>query len=108
MADFEAEVYFYRTDEGGRRSAVFSGYRCQHDFHPQHPVGWNDASYQFVGTDLVEPGQLVRAMMYLAVPERNFGRLFVGMHFWAAEGNRVVASGRITKIVDERLIRTSG
>ena len=104
--DLVAEIYFLSSEEGGRRSGVASGYRPQHDF--QHPKGWhNDASHHYPDRNSVEPGETVKAIISLLVPERNSGRLYVGMPFTIYEGARLVGRGTIKEILNPTLKRPS-
>lgn len=92
--EFLAELDFLTTEQGGRRSPVFSGYRGQ--FH------YNDwdclASYDFQNKDQVNPGDKVVAKVDLAFREIHEKNINKGFKFKIREGARVVAE-RIVKEV---------
>ena len=94
--DIEVEMTFLRTDEGGRKSPVFSGYRPQ--FHYQGVEG--DAQHTYIGIEQVNPGDTVTAQLKFYCPQNHVGRITVGMEFEIREGSRTVAKGRVTKILN--------
>jgi len=53
----------------------------------------------------VEPGQSGRALLWLLQPELQRGAIFEGMEFTVQEGRRVVARGRVVKVLNEDLRR---
>ena len=93
--DIEAEITFVPTEEGGRSSPVFSGYRPQF-FYDGHD--W-DADQEYPDVESVLPGQTVRALLRFISPDSHIGRLHPGTEFQVREGSRVVARGRVTKIL---------
>ena len=46
------------------------------------------------------PGQTIRAFLSFLSPECHVGRLFPGKEFLIREGQRVVARGRVMKIME--------
>ena len=101
--DLEAEVYVVPTEEGGRRSALFSGYRPSHDFG--HSGALNDGMHEYPDGGSLTPGQKGRALIWLSVPELSAGRLYVGMPFTVQEGARVVGRGQIERVLNASLER---
>lgn len=99
----EAELTFLTADEGGRRSPVRSGYRVVHDFYGMQP--FTDAVHVYPGREEVHPGETAIAELTLFAPESHRGRLSPGMLFVVREGARVVARGRILRLLDESLLR---
>lgn len=93
--DIEAEITFAPTEQGGRKSPAFSGYRPQF-YYDDHD--W-DADQEYPDVDSVLPGQTVTALLRFASPDAHVGRLHPGMEFEVREGARVVARGRVTKIL---------
>jgi hypothetical protein len=93
--DIEVAMTFLRTEEGGRKSPVFSGYRPQ--FHHQGEVG--DASHTYIGVTQVNPGYTVTAQLKFYCPQNHVGKIAVGMEFEIREGKRTVATGRVTKVL---------
>ena len=93
--DIEAEITFVPTEQGGRNTAAFSGYR-PHFYYDSHD--W-DADQEYPDVDSVLPGQTARALLRFLSPEAHLGRVQPGMTFEVREGARVVARGRVTKIL---------
>jgi elongation factor Tu len=97
LIDIEAEIYFLTTEEGGRMTPVFSGYRPQF-YYDGHD--W-DAIQTYVG--VVEPvqlGQTVTAQLSFLSPQYHVGKLYPGKEFLIREGSKVVGRGHVTKILD--------
>lgn len=93
--DIEAEIAFVPTERGGRKTPAFSGYRPQF-YYDGHD--WDaDQEYPDVGSAL--PGQTVRALLRFASPDVHVGRVYPGLEFQIREGARIVARGRVTKIL---------
>lgn len=93
--DIEAEITFVSTEHGGRKTLAFSGYRPQF-YYEGHD--W-DADQEFPDVESVSPGQTVRAFLRFLSPHLHVGRLQPGLEFQVREGTRVVAHGRVTKIL---------
>ena len=93
--DIEAEICFISTEQGGRSNPVFSGYRPQFYYDEND---W-DAIQEYPDVETVLPGQTVRALLRFIRPDMHVGRLHPGMEFQVREGSRVVARGRVTKIL---------
>ena len=93
--DIEAEITFVPTEQGGRKSLAFSGYRPQF-YYDGHD--W-DAMHEYPDLESVSPGQTVRTLLRFLNPEMQVGRLHPGMKFEIREGARVVAHGKVTKIL---------
>ena len=91
--DIEVVMTFLRTEEGGRKRSVWTGYRGQFYYQGRD---W-DATYTFVG--LVQPGDTVTAQIRLMSPHCHVGKIAVGTAFEIREGKRTVATGRVTKIL---------
>lgn len=98
--EIEAEIRYLTTEEGGRRTGVFSGYRGQFYY------GGNDYDgVQFFPdlseNEMVELGTTVRA--YVGFLQERWDEVHskhvtVGMPFEIREGNRTVGLGRVTKV----------
>ena len=93
--DVEAEITFVPTEQGGRKTPTFSGYR------PQFYYGGQDsaAEHEYPDVEKVMPGQTVRALLRFLSPNFHVGWVHPGLEFQVREGARVVAHGRITKIL---------
>ena len=93
--DIEAEITFVPTEDGGRKTAAFSGYRPQFYYDGQDWV----ADHEYPDVESVLPGQTARALLRFLNPDMHLGRVHTGLIFLVREGSRVVASGRVTKIL---------
>jgi elongation factor Tu len=92
---FESVLYLFAVSEGGRRTAIYSGYR----------PGLERAGTQFCtsitlppGQDSCKPGGFTRAEVALSPDVRL--PVEVGMRFALHEGSRRVACGVVTRIVE--------
>jgi translation elongation factor EF-Tu-like GTPase len=95
LAHIEAEIYFLRTEEGGRKGPAFTGYRPQFFYDGED---W-DAVQEYPDVSEVRPGDTVRALVSFLSPEYHRGRVYPGMSFAIREGQRVVGRGRVLKIL---------
>ena len=93
--DIEAEITFVPTQQGGRSTPAFSGYRPQFYYDEQD---W-DADHEYPDVESVFPGQTVRTLLRFLSPDAHVGRVRPGLEFQVREGARVVAHGRVTKIL---------
>jgi len=98
--DFEADIRFLSTAEGGRRDPIRSGCCQSHDLGL---AGLNDATHEYTDQEWVSPGDTVHTRLWLISPEMQSRRLSVGMRFTVQEGARVIGRGKITKVLNPRL-----
>ena len=96
LQDIEVVMTFLRTEEGGRKSPAFSGYRPQFYYQGKD---W-DAQHTCIGVEQVNPGDTVTAQVKFLSPQFHVGKIAVGMEFQIRERNRTVATGRVTKILN--------
>ncbi len=94
--DIEAEVTFLPTEAGGRQGPAFSGYRPQF-FYDGHD--W-DAVQTYPDVERVNPGDTVRVYFGFLSPHMHISKVEPGTMFLIREGQRVVAYGKITKIIE--------
>ena len=90
-AKFSAEVYVLKSEEGGRRTPFFPGYR------PQFYIRTTDVTGSIVlpeGVEMVMPGDNVQMGVELIVPVA----IEEGLRFAIREGGRTVGAGVVTKI----------
>ncbi|MFI2743364.1 hypothetical protein ACG2LH_11540 [Zhouia sp. PK063] len=101
--DFIAELKYRTTDEGGRQTPANSGYRPQVKF----PFSKMTTSGQqtFIGQDSVKPGETVQAEIMILSPQFFENMLEIGMTFELREGSKIVATGKLIKILNEELIK---
>jgi len=90
---FEAQIYVLSSEEGGRHSPFFSGYRPQFYFRTTDITGTVNLE---AGTDMVKPGDNVKVMGELIHPIA----MDEGLKLAIREGGRTIASGQVTKIVE--------
>ena len=91
-ADFEAEVYILKKEEGGRHTPFFSGYK------PQFYVRTTDVTGEVTlaqGVEMVMPGDTVTFKVKLVAPVA----LEEKQRFAIREGGKTVGAGVVTKIV---------
>jgi len=96
LNDIEAEITLLTTEEGGRQTPAFSGYRSQF-YYDGHD--W-DAVQNYIGVTEVYPGQTVTAELAFLNPQCHVEKLFPGKEFLLREGQRVVGRGKVTKILN--------
>jgi len=94
----EATIRFLTTEEGGRRSPTYSGYRPQFYYDGIDC----DAEHEYPDAEIVNPGDTVRTHLRFLRPEVHVGKMYVGMPFKIREGSRTVGEGTVTSIVDPR------
>jgi hypothetical protein len=99
--DLEAEIVFLPSSQGGRSTAVRSGYRPMHDF--RHPDGLFDAIHEYPDVYWVLPGETARAHLWFVRRELLAGRIPVGGRFTVQEGLRVIGNGRVTRVMNDVL-----
>jgi translation elongation factor EF-Tu-like GTPase len=95
-SDIEAELRFLTTEEGGRRTPVYSGYVGQFHFDLSD---W-DVGHYYPEASSASPGDTVRAELSFVSPHLIADRIHVGMEFECREGRKTIARGRITKILN--------
>src|SRR5580704_6579818 len=95
-AHIEAEITFVGTEDGGRRSPAFSGYRGQFYYAGED---W-DAVQTYPGVERVDPGDTVVAHVTFISPQYHRGRVHPGMAFEVREGRRVIGRGVVTRVYD--------
>ena len=95
--EIETEIRYLTTEEGGRTSGVFSGYRGQFHYGGEDYDGFQ----YFPDDEAVELGTTVRAVVRF-FKERwddvHSGQITVGMPFEIREGRRVVGRGVVTRV----------
>ncbi len=92
-AQFEAEVYILKKEEGGRHTPFHNNYR------PQFYVRTTDVTGTINlpdGVEMVMPGDNLTITVDLLQPIA----LNVGLRFAIREGGRTVGAGQVTKILD--------
>jgi len=91
-ASSQAEVYVLKSEEGGRRTPFFPGYR------PQFYIRTTDVTGSITlpeGVEMVMPGDNIQMGVELIVPVA----IEEGLRFAIREGGRTVGAGVVTKII---------
>ena len=99
--DFIAEIRFLTTEEGGRNVPARSGYRPQlkFDFTEMQTSG----NQTFLDKDIVFPGETVTAEIKILSVEYFAKSLTENMKFDFREGSKIIGTGIIKKIINEKL-----
>ncbi len=100
---FIAELYFLKTEEGGRQKPVYSGYRPHIEFEG-YPEMKTSGEQDHLGETQVFPGETVLAGIHILSRDYFIGRLHLGKKFVFAEGARVCGRGEILEITDAQLL----
>ncbi|MBV8388946.1 MAG: hypothetical protein JO080_04010 [Mucilaginibacter sp.] len=100
--DFIAELKYRTTEEGGRRTAAFSGYRPQvkFDFSEMQTSG----QQKFIDKEIVHPGETVIAEIAILSPEFFKNKLKPGIEFEFREGARIIGIGIVREIFNSDLL----
>jgi elongation factor Tu len=91
-ANFMAEVYVLKKEEGGRHTPFFNGYRPQFYFRTTDVTG---VATLPEGTEMVMPGDNINLEIKLISPIA----CEEGLRFAIREGGRTVGAGVVTKIL---------
>ncbi len=103
--DFIAELQYLTSEQGGRKTPAISGYRPQvkFDFTEMQTSG----QQTFIDKETVYPGDKVDAKIKILSPDYFANSLTEGMNFEFREGARVIGTGQIKYIVNDKLEKTS-
>ncbi|QDT66854.1 EF-Tu C-terminal domain-related protein [Calycomorphotria hydatis] len=98
--DFEANVTFLTTENGGRKGPVTSGYAPSHRI-----VDWtlSDGLHEYPEGVWVKPGESSSVRIKLLRPELYPGSLWIGKSFNVQEGGKVVGTGVVTRVLNNTL-----
>jgi hypothetical protein len=99
--DFLSHLKYFGTSEGGRKTPAFSKYR------PQIKFGFDDmqtsGEQTFINKTVVNPGEEVEAAIRMIAVDHFQNRLLEGMAFEFREGPRVIGTGVIVQLLNEKL-----
>lgn len=98
--DIEAEISFLRTEDGGRHSPAFSGYRPHHKIREDYQTS---GVHEYIDRDHIAPGDQALGRITFISPEAYPGCLWIGREILIQEGNRTVGRARVTKIMNRLL-----
>lgn len=104
-ADFIASLTYKTTEQGGRTTAAKTGYRPQvkFDFDEMQTSG----QQTFIDRELVFPGDIVEAEIKILSVDHFANRLTEKMQFEFREGETVIGTGIIKRIINDKLKKAS-
>jgi len=99
--DFIAELRYLSVEQGGRNVPAISGYRPQlkFDFAEMQTSG----NQTFLDKDIVYPGESVTAEIKILSVDYFAYKLTENMKFDFREGSKIIGTGVIKKIINEKL-----
>lgn len=103
--DFIADLKYLTSEEGGRKTPAFSGYRPQvkFDFSEMQTSG----QQTFLNKDTVYPGDTVEVAIRILSVEHFANTLAEGMAFEFREGSKIIGTGIIANILNDSLQKAS-
>ena len=84
--ELEAEIYYLTKEEGGRESAIFSGYRGQFHYDEKD---W-DAVQEFIDKNICNVGETVKVYLQTLSPNNHLGKFFTGKKFEIREEKKLL------------------
>ncbi len=92
---FEASVYVLKTEEGGRHTPFFNGYKPQFFFRTTDVTGTVTLP---ADVEMCMPGDV--AALAVELPPDSPVAMDPGLRFAIREGSRTVGSGTVTRVLD--------
>jgi translation elongation factor EF-Tu-like GTPase len=100
--DFIAELHYLTTEQGGRKTPAWSGYR------PQVKFGFSEmqtsGQQKFIDKEIVYPGDFVKAEISIISVDFFKNKLKIGLDFEFREASRVIGTGKIIEILNIDLL----
>jgi Elongation factor Tu C-terminal domain len=103
--DFVADLKYLTTEEGGRKTPAYSGYRPQVKF--EFTEMQTSGQQKFLDRETVMPGENVKAAIKIISVEYFAHSLTEGMSFEFREGSRIIGNGIVISIINEQLKKAS-
>ena len=103
--DFIAELYYLKTENGGRNTPAKSGYRPQLKFEFTENI--SSGFQTFIGKESVNPGENVMAKIKVTSPNYFKKKLYKGIEFKFIEGNQIMGNGMLKEIINSNLEKTN-
>lgn len=100
-ADFIATLTYLTTEQGGRQTPAFSRYSAQVKF--EFTEMQTSGQQTFIDRNIVYPGDTVEAEIKIISVDYFAGQLEEKMKFDFREGSRIIGTGQIKHIVNDRL-----
>lgn len=98
---FTALLTYLPAKDGVKTTPVSSGYRPEIKF--PFDLELYISMQNFIGTDLVFPGDTVIAEIALLKSDYVTGKIYEGLDFDFFEGENLIGHGVVTKIIDPSL-----
>jgi translation elongation factor EF-Tu-like GTPase len=99
--DFIAQLQYKTTEDGGRKTPAFSGYRPQIKFPFSEMV--TSGQQTFLDKDIVYPGETVKASIRIISIDFFENSLKEDMQFEFREGSNIIGTGVVIEIINKRL-----
>lgn len=96
--DLEIKMKVLSEEEGGRRTPFYDGYRGQFYYDNSD---W-DANYIILDKQAAIPGEEVNLKVKTIGREIHYGKFEIGKPIKIREGNRTIAKGKVTKILNQK------
>jgi len=97
----KALISMLRTEDGGRRNGIRSGYRPNHNFGPPDGRRFYIGQVDFEGGGTIEPGESLEALVtFLSGP--GLKDVLVPGRLWRIqEGPKLVATGTVNEVLGD-------
>ena len=100
--DFIAELQYLTTEDGGRKTSVFSGYRPHIEFDEISEIKTSGQQI-FLDKEIVNPGDIVKAEITILASDQLLNKLRIGHKFIFFEGSRTIGTGIIIDFLNIQL-----
>jgi hypothetical protein len=100
-ADFITTLTYLTKEQGGRQTPAYSGYRPQVKFNFSEMQ--TSGQQTFIDRKIVYPGDTIEAEISITSVEYFAGQLKDKMKFDFREGSRIIGTGQIKHIINEKL-----
>lgn len=99
--DFIARLFYLTTEQGGRKTPAFNGYRPHIEFG--HKEFITSGQQVFLNKEQANPGEEVEAEITILSKDKFKKELKIGIIFKFCEGSRIVGFGEIIQILNKEL-----
>ena len=103
--DFIADLHYLTTEQGGRKTPVFTNYFPQVKF--SFSKNQDGGRQKFLNKEVVNPGEDVIAEITLLDSQWCNNRLKTGLKFDIVEGPKLMGTGVIVVILNKELLDES-
>ena len=103
-AFIQAEVTLLRPEDGGRRSGIRTGYRCNCHIDGRPSDSDNDATFHLIDVEVLAPGATALVRVHPHHPD-DWRFLEAGSTFELREGARVIGRAVVVELFPDRVTR---